>query len=255
MHFIFTTYRQLYKICQCLFLAKEISSINVLSTFIQYKTLAENITGHKILFLSTDDGGKFTSTYFNKFCKDSGNQRHCMIPYDRARNEVSERKNCTLVESACCILQVAKLPNSFWAEEIAIACYLQHLSYTKALSNSTSHYLWTGTRPNLTHLRISGCMAYTHVRDHKRNKLDIKSLKCTFIGYGKPTSVKGYGLYNPHSRLILLSRDVIFSQDTLLQIDSPPLYLDPTPASSNFYSISDQSLGILPKPKGFLQKP
>jgi hypothetical protein len=33
-------------------------------------------------------------------------------------------------------------------------------------------------------LKVFGCIAYVHISDHARGKLDPKSLKCTFIGYG-----------------------------------------------------------------------
>jgi hypothetical protein len=39
------------------------------------------------------------------------------------------------------MFKVANLHNSFWVEAISTACYLQNLSFTKALTNSTPHQL------------------------------------------------------------------------------------------------------------------
>ena len=32
-------------------------------------------------------------------------------------------------------------------------------------------------------MRVYGYVSYVHISDHDRNKIDVKSLKCTFIGY------------------------------------------------------------------------
>jgi len=46
--------------------------------------------------------------------------------------------------------------------------------------------------------------------------LDSKAVKCVFIGYGAPTGIKGYRLYNPATKKIFTSRDVSFDEDSLL---------------------------------------
>lgn len=68
--------------------------------FIRYKTLVENQTSKKIIFLRSDNGVEFTFTNFNTFCMDHGIQRHLTFPYNPSQNGVSERKNKTLIESA-----------------------------------------------------------------------------------------------------------------------------------------------------------
>jgi hypothetical protein len=42
---------------------------------------------------------------------------------------------------------------------------------------------FTGKKPNVSHLRVFGCIAYVHVSDEKRSKLNPKVEKCIFIGY------------------------------------------------------------------------
>jgi len=65
-------------------------------------------------------------------------------------------------------------------------------------------------------LRVFGSLAYTHILGEKRKKLDLKSLKCTFLGYGEPNGFKGYRLYDPQSRRLFFGRDVIFFEDDIL---------------------------------------
>jgi hypothetical protein len=42
---------------------------------------------------------------------------------------------------------------------------------------------FTCKKPDVSHLRVFGCIAYMHVLDKKRPKLDLKAKKCILIGY------------------------------------------------------------------------
>ena len=55
-------------------------------------------------------------------------------------------------------------------------------------------------------MRVFGCIAYAHVPDQLRKKLDIKGEKCIFIGYSDES--KAYKLYNPSTKNVIINRDV-----------------------------------------------
>ena len=55
-----------------------------------------------------------------------------------------------------------------------------------------------------------GCIAYVHVPDELCIKLDPKAEKCVFIGYSLER--KGYWCYNPLTRQLKKSRDVVFDE-------------------------------------------
>ena len=55
------------------------------------------------------------------------------------------------------------------------------------------------------------CEAYVHVPKELRAKLDPKSRKCIFVGYGLDGQF-GYRLWDPKSRSILCSSDVVFNE-------------------------------------------
>jgi hypothetical protein len=42
---------------------------------------------------------------------------------------------------------------------------------------------FTSKKPNVSHLKVFGCIAYVNVPDEKRSKLNPKANKCIFIGY------------------------------------------------------------------------
>jgi len=81
---------------------------------------------------------------------------------------------------------------------------------TLALVNKTPYEVWFGQKPSIAHLRVFGCEAFVHVPKEKRSKLDNKAEKCIFIGY--KDGIKGYKLWNPVTRKVVYSRDVVFKE-------------------------------------------
>lgn len=79
------------------------------------------------------------------------------------------------------------------------------------MSNKTPQEAWSGFKPSVNHLRIFGCIGYAHIPKQKREKLDQKSEKVIFVGYSYNT--KASKLYNPWTRKVIVSRDVIFDED------------------------------------------
>lgn len=70
---------------------------------------------------------------------------------------------------------------------------------------------WSMKKPNLSHLRIFGCMVMVQIPKQKRKKFSSKSMKCIFIGYCENT--KGYRFYDQKQQKVLISRDVIFIEN------------------------------------------
>ncbi|KAG6433435.1 hypothetical protein SASPL_105049 [Salvia splendens] len=63
---------------------------------------------------------------------------------------------------------------------------------------------------SVAHLRVFGCIAYAKIPEARRIKLDNKGEKCIFVGYGD--RVMGYKLYNPLTKKVIISRDVVFEE-------------------------------------------
>ena len=65
-------------------------------------------------------------------------------------------------------------------------------------------------KPNVSNLKVFGCVAYAHIPENMRNKLEEKSRKCVFVGY--PEGTKGFKLYDLSKKSFIRSRDVIFDE-------------------------------------------
>jgi hypothetical protein len=77
----------------------------------------------------------------------------------------------------------------------------------------TPQEAWSGYKPSVAHLRIFGCLAYSQVPESKRKKLDDRGEKCIFLGYSEES--KAYKLYNPLTKKSVVSRDVIFDEESV----------------------------------------
>ena len=78
------------------------------------------------------------------------------------------------------------------------------------MKGKTPQEAWSGYTPNVAHLRIFGCVKYAQVPEVKRKKLDNHGEKCIFIGYSEES--KAYKLYNPLTKKLVVSRDVVFNE-------------------------------------------
>ncbi|KAA0033083.1 copia protein [Cucumis melo var. makuwa] len=183
----------------------------VFGMFKRFKALVEKESGYYIKALRSDRGGEFTSNEFKTFCVENGIRRTMTVPFTPQQNGVVERKNRTILNMARSMLKCKKMPKEFWAQAVECAVYLSNRSPTRSLWNKTPQQAWTGRKPSIGHLRVFGCMAYAHIPDQKRSKLDDKSEKYVFVGYD--ASSKGYKLYNPVTKKTIVSRDVVFDEE------------------------------------------
>ncbi|GKV26186.1 hypothetical protein SLEP1_g35531 [Rubroshorea leprosula] len=76
------------------------SKAQVFSMFKKFKALVENQSGCRIKKLRSDNGKEYTSAEFNNFCEEAGIQHQLTVSYTPQQNEVSERKNRTVMERA-----------------------------------------------------------------------------------------------------------------------------------------------------------
>ena len=108
------------------------------------------------------------------------------------------------------MMQGKHLPKGYWAEAVHTAVYILNRSPTKTVRDLTPYEAWHKRKPRVEHLKVFGCVAYAHIPKENREKLDEKGEKCIFIGYSHET--KGYRLYEPESKQLIISRDVIFDE-------------------------------------------
>ncbi|GJX78208.1 retrovirus-related pol polyprotein from transposon TNT 1-94 [Tanacetum coccineum] len=123
------------------------------------------------------------------------------------------RMNRTLNERAKSMRLHAGLPKMFWEDSVNTAAYLINRGPSVPLGFRIPKEEWQGKKVSLAHLRVFGCDSYVKVKDVARDKLDAKSMKCTFIGYG--SDEMGYRFWDSKGHKVIRSRDLTFNKDSL----------------------------------------
>jgi transposase InsO family protein len=89
-----------------------------------FQARVERETGKKLKVLHTDNGGEFTSVQFGEYCAGEGIQRHFSAPYSPQQNDIVERRNQMVVNTARSILHARGMPGHFWGEAVHTAVFL-----------------------------------------------------------------------------------------------------------------------------------
>ena len=93
-----------------------------------------------------------------------------------------------------------------------MVCFLVNRSPSFAIDKKTPEELWSGTPANYSNLKIFGCPTFVHVDN---GKLESRSKQCLFLGY-KPSD-KGYKLWDLETSKVMISKVVIFYENSMLR--------------------------------------
>ncbi|KAL0315509.1 UNVERIFIED_CONTAM: hypothetical protein Sradi_5429100 [Sesamum radiatum] len=142
-------------------------------------------------WFSSHTSGNFGSVYL-------GDDRYCNIigvgdvrikVYDVTVRTLSDvrKMSMSLTKRARCSRLNPGLPKSFWEEAVSMACYLINRSPWASLGGKVAEEM--EARPEVE--------------------------QCIFLGYKK--GVKGYKFWDPAARKIVISRDAVFDEQSMLQ--------------------------------------
>ncbi len=157
------------------------TKVKCFNIFLNFKAMVEKEKGVSIECLRSNEGGKYFSNEFSEYLKEHGIQRKYSCRYSPQQNGVTKRKNKHIVEITRATLNEKNLPNYFWAEVITTIVYIMNRTLTAKVHGMTPEEKFRGKKPNVSHLKVFGYIAYVHVPDEKKSKLDPKAEKCIFI--------------------------------------------------------------------------
>ena len=108
------------------------------------------------------------------------------------------------------LLQHLGISLSFRAEAVFTSAYLRNRIPTVQLKDFTPYERWYNKNADVSILKVFDCKALVHIPDAKqKGKLDEKTIACIFVGY--PTTENSLKLYNPQTKQIFQSHDVLFA--------------------------------------------
>ena len=82
------------------------------------------------------------------------------------------------------------LPKNYWAKVVVVVVHILNISLKKAMRNISPYEAWFHRKPNVSHLKVFGCVSYELINENAQGQMDKKSEKCIFIGYSNDN--KGY---------------------------------------------------------------
>lgn len=181
----------------------------------EFMALVERQYSKKVKVLRSDNGTEFTclANYF----KDHGILHETSCAYTPQQNGRAERKHRHILNISRALRFQANLPIEFWGECVLTAAHLINRTPSPLLKNRTPFEILHGQPPEISHLRVLGCLAYAHNKNTKGDKFASRSRKCVLIGY--PSGTKGWRLFDIEQEEVLISRDVTFQEDTFPYAD------------------------------------
>ena len=177
----------------------------------EFDRLIANKFGRSMKRLRTDNGREYVNEKIKQYLSSRGIQFEPCAPYTPEQNGKSERDNRTIVECARTMLKAKNLPTLLWAEAVNTAVYIQNrVLSSERRRTKTPYEIWTGEKPDLSHVRVFGSEAFVYVPKQFTKKFDARSKKVMFVGYEGNSS--NYRLYNPETRTVTVSRNVVFNE-------------------------------------------
>ena len=160
------------------------------------------------------------------------------------RNEES-----AILEVARAMIREKHMPNFYWADAASTTVYLMNRCTTNGVHELTPYEIVVVRKPFLLHLKVFRSIGNIRIQMSNREKPDAKLEKCILIGYS--SAKKAYKCFNPLTRVVRVSRDVVFDESTS--------WYKPNPTSSNpieeeLNAITDVDIQPNPLPKESLAR-
>ena len=146
-------------------------------------------------------------------------------PNTQSQNGGAERSGGVIIEKARSMRISARLPHSLWRHVIESACYLRNRTPLSRNDWKSPYEQVFNKLPSVSHLRAYGCRAYAmtaaaQLKTNRRKKLDPRAQLGYLVGYASTNIFK---IWVPHKDKVILTRDVLFDENTFfdnkLQLD------------------------------------
>ncbi|KAK8572904.1 hypothetical protein V6N12_028944 [Hibiscus sabdariffa] len=154
--------------------------------------------GFQYFITFTDDFSRYEYIYLMR------HKYEALEKFKEFKNEVENQQVRSMMSHS-------DLLTSFWGHALETATFTLNRVPSKSVQK-TPYEIWTGKRPSMSFMKVWGCEAY--VKHQMSTKLELKSHKCTFVGYPKKT--KGYYFFNPKENKVFVARTGVFLEREFL---------------------------------------
>jgi transposase InsO family protein len=128
-----------------------------------------------------DNAAEFTGGDFNSCRREQGIKFTSSAPYSPESNGLAENFNKVPFARVRCLLDHSGMDKVMWGEDAHHAVHLLNITPSRSLGNITPHEAAYGVVPDVSKLRVFGCVAFATLPHPK--KLDDKAVRATKIGH------------------------------------------------------------------------
>nr|GEW23658.1 hypothetical protein [Tanacetum cinerariifolium] len=207
-----TLHMDLFGPTSTFFLKTKDETSGILRKFI---TEIENLKDLKVKIIRCDNGGEFKNKELNDFCSQKGIKRGFSNARTPQQNGVAERRNKSLIEAARTMLADAKLPVTFWAEAVNIACYVQNRVLVNKAHNKNLYELFNGRTPTIGFLKPFGCHVMILNTLENLGKFEAKGDEGYFLGY--LMSSKAFRVFNKRTKRVEENLHIEFLENKAIE--------------------------------------
>ena len=122
------------------------------NAFKTYKAWAERQLGTKLKCKRTDCGGEFMSEEQKAYLTENGIEHQTSMPDSPQQNGQVERFQRTIINGAEAMWHHAGLSNHFWIYTVKAKHHTYNVTPIKCADYKTLKELWSGHKPNISHL-------------------------------------------------------------------------------------------------------
>jgi len=155
-----------------------------------------------IKVIRSDNGTEF---FMTNFFSNKGIIHQTSCVNTPQQNSIVERKHGHVARA---LMIQSHLPKIYWSYSVIHSAHIINMLPTPVLNDFSPHEMLYKTPQDFNQLKVFGSLCYGSTLSTNRSKFDPRASKCVFIGFKKGT--KGYILFNIQSRVIFVSRDVVF---------------------------------------------
>ena len=169
--------------------------------------------------LRTDGGTKFVNSVLSDYTTKEGIIFQQSNRYTKEENGGPERDHRTLFTKVRAALKAAK-------------GYIRNRTPRARLNWETPYHRVMGKTPNISELKVWGCICYAHLPEDIRTDKDLQSrgIKCKFLGISE--TKKAYRLYDIYNNKFLEAADVVFDSNSADEIISTSFNDDESPLTA-----------------------
>lgn len=198
---------------------------------------------HAVRLLRSDGGSDYCNTKVDHLLRKHGIERQTTCTETSHQNGKAERYVGVMFAMLRTLLYESRLPQQFWSEALCAAAYIHNrmpLSARAHKEQKSPYELRYGRPPDLSQLRPFGTRCtIVSIRRKRRGKHLPQTQKGIMVGYGYMQGKKGYRIYIPETKRIVITTNVRFA--TLFR--SVRARKDGSPA--NLYTSEDEVVRLL----------